>query len=1006
MFNRLFAYTTKSNRKAKAACRRRRRGSALILTVVLTVLLALIGVFFVMASRVGEVASATQVEYDDLDEAVEAVINQIQYELWEDLFVPDTDAAGGDPDTYFDPKSMNLLADMSQWAPHPTEGDFRERPDFSKLDIDNEPWDSPAVNPHTNRRSDPWLASLMPEHVSDGGTIGLGEAYKDDVVVWPYITDLTGSLAVLGFDKNLQARVVGSYQETVDLDPNTPEFEEGMSADADGDGISDSRWVRIGALGGSKGQGVYAAIRITDNCGRVNLNTAYRRTDAPSSKYLSSVSLLDFMRTDNPTKQQDDFMGERRGGASISPEQYHENMIPFLAEGDYSGGFYGIAEELEMRNRFLMSSPYTARFERYDITKGTFAANGGKYPVITDIAHTSTDFSEWAIRIDPNNFNATSGAYDAGPDQNNNYKYDRRPVCTFYSYDRNLRQMAYPDPDYTDFYDPSIYYYDENTRRFEVRRELLGVVVPDGALDMGVRLSNNEGSRRWILQLLYLMRAYYLNRGLAKEEAARAAAQFAANVIDYTDDGDNGTEYDEGPFFSAEFGGQLDEIINVSDPNSGTGMNSSTFLTADIIDEIEREQGVTVTDPNGVSDLADYLDFGLPAGEMVLGYERQPFITEVYRKLESPSPGAPSDFVIELTNPYENPNGNMDLTGWTLKCGSFEHQFVSSDGAVIPPSSGGVHGRLVITSDAMIPVATGAKVVVFSTMVIDGPVRLYKPGPEDQADPAKDVMVDYFDVTDLLDSDPIAPNYERSLQRSDAGYWTLADAGIYHTFDNSSSLGAANSNFPAAPTAKNFPLRAGDINRGVESAWELASIALTGHIPTGDRLDLLTWRLQALDADEVNLDLTSNDTILAYLGFANLYGLNRIPGRINLNTATREVIRAAIPDEPSWPVSYDTLSKNIVNYRDTNEVFEKVTDLLQVADVIPAGATEPLEKVSRYSVLANKFTVRSDVFSADVLVRLGVRGPQKRVIVIFDRTNVYNPWQKPRIVAVHPVPAP
>jgi len=56
--------------------------------------------------------------------------------------------------------------------------------------------------------------------------------------------------------------------------------------------------------------------------------------------------------------------------------------------------------------------------------------------------------------------------------------------------------------------------------------------------------------------------------------------------------------------------------------------------------------------------------------------------------------------------------------------------------------------------------------------------------------------------------------------------------------------------------------------------------------------------------------------------------------------------------------------------------------------------------------ISNLVTVRSDVFTAYILVRLGRDGPQKRMIAIFDRSNVFDGNQRPQLVALHPVPDP
>jgi hypothetical protein len=59
-----------------------------------------------------------------------------------------------------------------------------------------------------------------------------------------------------------------------------------------------------------------------------------------------------------------------------------------------------------------------------------------------------------------------------------------------------------------------------------------------------------------------------------------------------------------------------------------------------------------------------------------------------------------------------------------------------------------------------------------------------------------------------------------------------------------------------------------------------------------------------------------------------------------------------------------------------------------------------------FSRISNIVTVRSDVFSAYILVRIGADGPQKRVLAILDRSQVTSPGGKVRILALHTVPDP
>jgi len=149
-----------------------------------------------------------------------------------------------------------------------------------------------------------------------------------------------------------------------------------------------------------------------------------------------------------------------------------------------------------------------------------------------------------------------------------------------------------------------------------------------------------------------------------------------------------------------------------------------------------------------------------------------------------------------------------------------------------------------------------------------------------------------------------------------------------------------------------------------------------------------------------------------------------LPGRINVNTATREVIRAAIPPDAGYAPDYDGLAANIVRYRD-GVPLQRISDLLNVPGfdqftTDPNGVGDPEmrgdfeERDWILSRVLNKLTVRSDVFTAYILVRLGHDGPERRMIAIFDRSNVYPlPSQsrpvasaKPRIIALHPVPDP
>ena len=167
----------------------------------------------------------------------------------------------------------------------------------------------------------------------------------------------------------------------------------------------------------------------------------------------------------------------------------------------------------------------------------------------------------------------------------------------------------------------------------------------------------------------------------------------------------------------------------------------------------------------------------------------------------------------------------------------------------------------------------------------------------------------------------------------------------------------------------------------------------------------------------------------------------RIKGRININTAPWYVI-AQLP----W-VSYQSwdLARSIVAYRDKTNVpglvdysgraglpgFRSIGELMTDANnsnigyyqgrTIPPGLLTPPDCNSGagdafemrdviFDRISNLVTVRSDVFTAYILVRIGADGPQKRVIAIFDRSGVIPAaggyTGKVKLLAVYPVPDP
>jgi len=166
----------------------------------------------------------------------------------------------------------------------------------------------------------------------------------------------------------------------------------------------------------------------------------------------------------------------------------------------------------------------------------------------------------------------------------------------------------------------------------------------------------------------------------------------------------------------------------------------------------------------------------------------------------------------------------------------------------------------------------------------------------------------------------------------------------------------------------------------------------------------------------------------------------QIPGRININTAPWYVL-AQLPWVSAHTPSYE-LARAIVEHRDAVGAFGSIGELNFVGISDPNNALRSIGYYARtdgpqlgdllgfpditlgdgipddfeerdviFSRISNLVSVRSDVFTAYILVRIGADGPQKRVVAILDRsgvnkTNVSLPDGKVRIVAPHYVPDP
>ncbi len=143
-----------------------------------------------------------------------------------------------------------------------------------------------------------WLASLEPVLFDDLGSVDA----NDHIYKWPQISDVTGFLRNKPFPFATQYVRVdpvpgwGPFNQDfireyppIKIDPNDGQLGKGplddgrldnewrgQLADADGDGIGDSKWVELYDVSSSKGKSIYAAVRVVDPGGTLNVNTGFK----------------------------------------------------------------------------------------------------------------------------------------------------------------------------------------------------------------------------------------------------------------------------------------------------------------------------------------------------------------------------------------------------------------------------------------------------------------------------------------------------------------------------------------------------------------------------------------------------------------------------------------------------------------------------------------------------------------------------------------------------------
>jgi hypothetical protein len=846
-------------------------GSALILTVVLTSILAVIGVLFIMMARVDRMATSAISENKELNFAVEAVVAKISQELI--LDIPGM------------PKGVE---------------DYYDYPDSN----------------------DAWLASLEP--------------YKnntDGKYYWRQISDVTGFLAAKGFqirDVNTEPRGLSTtdvVREYPDITLNNSGVLMEQSADADGDGIADSKWITLDDITSDRGKPIYAAIRIVDNGGMVNVNTAYQFD--PNSMAAN--------RIDGSSQMQVDLDGLIRPTDTINDVNDARNPIPHRTYSQYQNEFiwkiedpcsyyrpFDISDELELKYRYCIDSLFKSRIEaNIPDTTEVYGNPGGLYD-----GSSNWGLSDWQNRI-------TNPSDPCA---------DRRHLLTNYNMDR--------------------------------------IIDPNGDKMLNINIAD--------VNVLYNA---IIDANLNIVNAKAVAAQVAVNLVDFRDNDSN----------------------------------------------------VSMIDVNGIK----YYGFERPCI----------YISEIVHKCIQVFPpsgpmGAPPVFyqayAVELYKPYP---GDADPCNWRLVIGSAPSGPMGAPPAGTPyyiTQWAGNRQLYVMRSDPC-DILLGdidPNAVIESsnfTLANGGNVLLQR--CVDEANGVW-ISVDAKKVPSNLIPAPLAAGVRScardiNLHKCIRHLWSSV-------FANQPTLGRFNDNY-TDPNSRRIQAHPEDrpfTNVGEIGILFKKSAYSQGPNPVEPNNNEAAVRLNLADPCYQKLFqyLTVFDPYNFYPGDANYAGETRIKGRVNINTAPWFVLaqlpwvarRGGIPDF--------SLAQAIVAYRDKSSIsggpnysgrsgepgFRSIGELNRVvaggnnyridsyaldsADLTGfpdlttldhplGGAPDDFEERDViFARISNLVTVRSDVFTAYILVRIGRNGPQKRVMAILDRSNPLG--GKIRVIALHPVPDP
>jgi DNA uptake protein ComE-like DNA-binding protein len=931
-----------------------RGGSVLILVVLLMVLLSVLGMLFLLMSRLDEMATWSISENRELKAGVEVIVHQINRVLVEDLFGNDA----------------NML----------------------NADASDEYYDYPGAE-------DAWLGSLEPESFYDNDTPSYS---KDDKCFWRWISDING----YGFNAGLG----GTAAMMVTGDESVVLF--GM-ADADGDGVEDSRWAAVPNISTSKGKTIYAAVRIVDNGGMVNVNTAMRDPTILATPGQWDGFMLSHVNLEwNINGEGIRAKNEPGTGADLQRKRYGSIDEASLLFGfnDYASDFwyefhaarrilnphtisvneaympFDISDELELRNRFFLKSLAVTPIET--VWQVTFDPGlGGVGVQIPYNPNNSNDkIYNWFDKVKPARDEPGWAPGDAEIGD-----YNRRHLSTVYNFDRVMVRKV----------DIS-----------EMPASLRLLDDPNGWSEW--TQWDKPQPELWLYRPVCVNDYWAINNGPTLEQIAGALWLGLDGATVGFDDSPGGSGY----------GGW-----------SVSRKDLACQLAVNLIDYID-------TDPSNTS-----YNFG--GTTKYYGFEetqQDVYISEIAVAKYDDGTSTVTYYAIGLYNPWTS---DVDLSGWKLEIPHVPLTPIGfdtmSDSRIVP--AGNV--LVIVNSADAASNGFGAASVLsgFDHFANDEHITLLSPS-------GRPVDGIFTGTVSGIPPEPSSGNIE--YHSIDRGHRLIGDK--YPVWDTSATWASTGSatdidDFTVDTGAgkiwkKHMQLATRD-DGAIRTIGEIFNVLGIGaSAGSGGYRTLPEWLgayyntagddLEAITAGRMDAADPNYAKALNYVtvfnpfsdGVDNDGNVNtgedvelQIAGRININTAPWFVI-AQLPWMQYMNVvsEYDR-ARAIVASRLADGPYESVTELMRVRamqlapdglnntdpgpDFTPDTAIDDLEERDViFSRVSNLVTVRSDVFTAYILVRLGIDGPQRRMIGIFDRSRVFLPTDKPKVVALHPVPDP